>query len=379
MASVHKDSRGRSPFWVACYTDALGRRLKKSTKTTNREKAIKLALQMERAARLAGTGELTEIRARELLSELLASISDGRESIRVQSTESFLASWIAGKKALLSPGSIWSYEAAVNGFVAHLGPRAQRPLTAVQSADLQGFVTELVRERKAPKTCSIYLKVLRAAFKSAKLQQLIQHNPADAVDLPKGQSAERGTFTPEEIAMLLREASGEWRTVILIGALTGQRLRDCTDLEWSGVDFSGGTITFKVKKRGGDKLVVPMHPQLRERLEEIAGDVPQQYVTPGLAGRGTGGKSGLSGEFSGIMREAGIGAGKAEGTGKRNVALRSFHSLRHTYISALANSGVPEDVRMQLSGHSDAAVHKGYTHTELAVLKTAIGKIPRIG
>src|SRR2546428_1541134 len=34
MPSLRKDSRGRSPFWICCYTSATGQRLQKSTKIT---------------------------------------------------------------------------------------------------------------------------------------------------------------------------------------------------------------------------------------------------------------------------------------------------------------------------------------------------------
>lgn len=379
MASISKDSRGRSPFWVACYTDAAGRRLKKSTKTKDRDTALRMALQLERAARLGGTGELTEMRARELLSDLLEQITDGRESVRVLTVGKFFEDWLAGKKALLSQGSLWSYDAAVNGFVAFLGPRVSRPLDSIQTNDLQEFVTKLRRDRLSPKTVSLYVKVLRSAFKSARLQQLITFNPAEAVALPRGEAAERGTFTEAEVALILGAApTDDWRTIIMLGVFTGQRLRDCTNLEWKGVNFTADTVTFKVLKRGGKKLVVPMHPQLRAHLEGIAGDTAEKYVSPSLANRDTGGKSGLSMKFSRIMHAAGIEAGEAEHAGKRKMSSRSFHSLRHGFVSGLANAGVGEDLRMKLSGHSDRAVHGGYTHHELAALSAAIARLPEV-
>lgn len=378
MASIVKDSKGRSPFWTACYTDAAGRRLKKSTKTKNRDEALRIALQLERAARLAGTGELTEVRARELISELLEQVTDGRESVRVVSTKAFFTGWLASKKALLASGSLFSYEAATTGFLEFLGPRATRPLAAVQTQDLQGFITELVRRDLSPRTCAVYLKVLRSVFKAARLQQLITFNPAEAVELPRGISAERGTFTPAEVSLLVKAATDEWRTVILLGAFTGQRLRDCCNAEWSLVDFTTGTITFRVMKRGGKKLVVPMHPQLRAHLERIAGDTAEKYLAPSLANRSTGGKSGLSMEFAKIMKAAGIEAGEADVSGKRKMASRSFHSLRHGFVSGLANAGVAEDVRMALSGHTTKAVHQGYTHRELATLAEAMAKLPKL-
>lgn len=49
MPSLHK--RKRSPYWVVAYTDAKGRRLKKSTKTTDYAVAQQFALDLEKAVK----------------------------------------------------------------------------------------------------------------------------------------------------------------------------------------------------------------------------------------------------------------------------------------------------------------------------------------
>src|SRR6266513_4572994 len=76
-ACVVKDAKGRSPFWYACYTDPTGRRLKKSTGQTSKSKAMKFAMQMQRAADMANERTLTEERAREIISEIVASVHGG--------------------------------------------------------------------------------------------------------------------------------------------------------------------------------------------------------------------------------------------------------------------------------------------------------------
>jgi hypothetical protein len=42
MASLHQDYRGKTPYWIAAYTDEFGKRRKRSTKKTDREKAEKV-------------------------------------------------------------------------------------------------------------------------------------------------------------------------------------------------------------------------------------------------------------------------------------------------------------------------------------------------
>ena len=56
MASVVK--RKNSKFWTACYTARDGRQLKRSTKTTDKNQAIEIAIELERVERKAKQGEL---------------------------------------------------------------------------------------------------------------------------------------------------------------------------------------------------------------------------------------------------------------------------------------------------------------------------------
>jgi len=54
---------------------------------------------------------------------------------------------------------------------------------------------------------------------------------------------------------------------------------------------------------------------------------------------------------------------------------KTFHSLRHTFVSLMANSGVSQELRKELAGHS-SDVHRIYTHHSPVALKGAIEAIP---
>ena len=85
--------------------------------------------------------------------------------------------------------------------------------------------------------------------------------------------------------------------------------------------------------------------------------------------------------FKRIMAAAGIDAGVAReraGAAGRNVSRLSFHSLRHSFTSQLANAGVPAEVRQQLTGHSDLSSHRIYTHLEVDTLGKAIAALPAL-
>ena len=58
-------------------------------------------------------------------------------------------------------------------------------------------------------------------------------------------------------------------------------------------------------------------------------------------------------------------------------ARRSFHCLRHSFTSWLAEADIQADVRQKLTGHSSSKIHEKYTHHDEA-LNRAIATLPDI-
>jgi hypothetical protein len=70
MASIHKDPRGKSPFFYCAFTLPNGKRCFKSTKLTDRSAAMEFCLRMEDAARKAAAHNFSEEQARKILNEI---------------------------------------------------------------------------------------------------------------------------------------------------------------------------------------------------------------------------------------------------------------------------------------------------------------------
>lgn len=377
MASVHR--RPNSKFFHAAWRSADGTLKLRSTKQTNRAKALAFALECERADKLAGAGTLTEAKAREIVASILERTETG-ETLRSPTSRKFFEEWLAAKEASKTRSTIARYGKTVTEFLGHLGPRADKPLTSLTSGLIESFIAKRLRANLTPYTVALDAKVLRTALNRARRQGLLATNPAEAVELPTGKSVERGVYTPAEVKMLLDAANGEWRTLILVAYYTGQRLSDCVRLAWADVDLSNRTWTLQQGKTG-TRLVVPLHPELATHLETVADlDTPAEFVMPGMAGKGPGGRHGLSESFKAIMRKAGVDHQPvARKVGVRTVSRRSFHALRHSFTSALANAGISPEVRMRRTGHSTDASHRTYTHHEIETLREAVTKLPSLG
>jgi len=331
----------------------------------------------------ATAGELTEEVGRAFVDRLLTATNQDR--LKSETTRDFLKRWLRSKREENAKGTADTYSSTVSLFLQAIGPKADRPIAGITKRDIEGF-RDARKQEVGATTVQGDLRCLKAAFNQATMDGLMPANPASTVKKPPGTAKKRQHFTIEEIGSLLREApSDEWRTMILLGAFSGLRLGDAQRLTWDSVNFDRGTLHFTPQKTERRRLEadldpseeIPMHPALQSHLERLAGDSGGP-ISPTLAKRQLNGKSGLSNTFSGIVRAAGIEAapeGDAQ-MGKRRFNPKTYHSLRHSFVSLMAVEGVSPELRQKLAGHSSEKVHAGYTHHELAQLSEAIGKIP---
>jgi integrase len=360
---------------------------------------LEVCLALERAEGMAAQGTLTETRARELIGEVLERTSG--DSLPFYTTEGWLRDWLRGKEVSKSKNTHLKYSHTIESFIKGVGGRARLNIAAITPKDIESFRDAQIVSGKHPNTVRYLVKQLRIPFNAARRQGIITHNPAESVELPgkakneDGAEAIRDVFAPKQVRALMNaavirergkpvfDAGEEWRGAILYAYFTGARLQDVANVTWSAIDLPAKTITYRAKKTG--KLVtIPIHPELENYLLELAApDSGKAFVFPKLAGRGTGGRSGLSMTFSRIMARAHV-AGEVmhkpkKGGRGRTVRTLTFHSLRHSFNSAMANAGVSQEIRMKLTGHVSAEMNKGYTQHELEPLRAAVRAIPSIG
>jgi integrase len=384
MASLHRDPRGKSPYWYCAFTDANGKRFFKSTKETKHQKALAVAQGWQRAAELGRKGLLTQVQALKVVSEIYERTNN--EPLNSADTTSFLCEWVASKKLSTAPGTARRYSDVVNAFLKHLGDKANRNLSGLTPRDIATFRDLNVNAGKSNKTANMAVKTLRIALNTGRNQGLILTNPADAVELLPEDSVVRKPFTREQMIDLLTVADEEWRGMILLGAYHGLRIGDAAHLTWANVDTQRRSIRYLPQKRKRSQqkqeLEIPMHPDVLDYLLalRVRADKPDAPVFPKLSKKKAKGRTGLSAMFVSLMEKAQIyrepGIKKVSGKG-RQVHMLSFHSFRHTAISQMANSGVSKERRMKLSGHK-SSVHERYTHHELETLRKDVESVPSL-
>lgn len=389
MASIWKHPN--SPYWTACFTDESGRRSKRSTKQTDRRLALKAAEAFEEAAKKARAVELTRAAAVKVLNDLMERTHG--EGLDTRSARQHFADYLAGLQARgTKEASLKRYKPIFEGFLAHLGEaRANARLASVSSQEIESFSHAEMKAGKTAATAGFALKVLNAVFEDARRKAAILHNPVPDVlkrmaHTAKAATEERHPFTDAQVQALLAAADTEWQGMILLAYHTGIRLTDAANLTRANLDgqflrFREAKTAHRKQRASERETVVVMAADLLAYFQAqpvpIKKDAP---LFPSLHGKKSGSAGGLSNSFARLMEKAGVDRGQGQerqGKGRRFSAL-SFHSLRHTMISRLANSDVPEAVAKAMSGHSTDEAHRRYIHLDTEAQAKAVAKAPRL-
>jgi integrase len=388
MASVNKDSRGKSPFWYACFTTAEGVRKRVSTELTDRRAAEKVAEAKQRAEDERRKGTISTQRIVDLLNDTLRSA--GLEQIKTIRVKNWLEDWLKGKRNIRQSSRV-GYEQAVREFLEFLGLRANAPIESITEKDIDAFVDHLRKDGRSASTINkLVRQYLSGAFEKARKLGKIKYNPIAATDPLPNDANVKDVFSAEQVARLVKAAKGtDWEGAILLAYGTGARLQDVCNFKWDSIDTENGILTFKERKTK-KQAVVGLHPDFLDWMTQRSGtDNPDAYLFPTLAEKSGGGCNGLSRQFDALMSRAGVTGrtlregserdDKGKRTGKgRTVRSLSFHSFRHTAASSIFNSEAIKEVQRRVTNHARGGVIDRYTHADLDLIKQAASLIPRL-
>lgn len=377
MSSIHRQPGKR--VWFCAFADAEGKRHFRSTRTRDREQAKLVCQEMERLAKR--DERLNEMTAWQAISSTVENILESRgKKLPTATVRAYFTRWIADKEHTVAPSSFLKYQGVATQFIEFMGPDADKPMAYVSRDNVVRFHRG-VADRSSANTANAYLKILRVVFKRAlEIDHVIPADPTKGVALLAKEDYQRQRFTLGEIKAILAVADVRWRAIVLLGLYGGFRFGDIANLLWSNIDTDRWELTVPTRKTGR-LVIVPMADPLREALLQLpAADDPTEYVFPDLAGKRSGW---LSNQFYDLLVMAGLAPKRRHAkakdgrAAKRNLGL-SFHALRTTASSLLADAGVSDAVARDLIGHDSVAVHRVYTRVGMDAKRQAINKLPDV-
>ncbi len=382
MASLRR--LPNSPYWIACISLPDGRRTQRSTGTSDRREAQRIANHFEDASVEGKEGRLTDLRARKTIADIFAIAN--KDSLPSSSIKDFFSSWLKRKELEAGEKTHQRYTAVVAQLLEFIGTRMSRDIAHLDRKELTAFRDGLA-SRVTPSTVNISLKIIRSALTQAKRDGLVDVNEAERVTLLKRiKTFERRPFTLPELKRVLAAANDEWRGMILVGLYTGLRLSNIATLTWANIDLPNQEICIATGKTGR-QIILPLVKPLLRHVEMLpALDDPNAPLFPAaFASRQRSQYTGtLSNQFYRILVAAGLAPRRSHSStgkgrdGKRQLGGLSFHCLRHTATSLLKNAGVSDVVARDIIGHDSAAVNANYTHIDQQTKREALEKLPDV-
>jgi len=170
---------------------------------------------------------------------------------------------------------------------------------------------------------------------------------------------------------MLANAAGWLGVAVALAALAGLRQGEVRALEVRDVNLKQGILEVRwalsenqrVAPKSGDERAFPIGGPLAEVLTQaVRGKLPAARVVLNQNGRTP-------------SRQAVLSALK-EVQRRHSLPPRSFHSLRHYFLTALVRGGANLEAVRELAGHSKLLTTQRYLHASGADLRDAMSKLP---
>ena len=378
----------RGTVWLARWTDKNGRQHSRSTGESDRAKAEdKLRLFASEA--IADTIE--EAKARAVIqyegrrAEEAAFLARQKEATPALSLaegwEAFLDSPNPDDRrrrkptAKASPAALRMLECQYGVFTRWIADTYGGEVTEMRqiTPEVARAFCETIRTTRSATTFNKYVALLTRVWRhiaaNPALDARLTCNPFEGIDTEAQREHVREPITEAQFREILKHVSGEMKTLFLLGYEAGMRMGDAACLDWRDVDLDARRIVYtprKTESKAGTMATPPIPARLFAALSRTPPADREGYVLPGIADRYLNGRQRrLVEEVQGILAESGIETKGETADGEaraRRAVDYGFHSLRHGYISNLANGGTPLDLAKKFAGHVSEEMSARYFH-----------------
>lgn len=255
-------------------------------------------------------------------------------------------------------------------------------IKAVGDIELEYFTVEHAEifqnwllDRFARTTANIYIKTIRPAFRWAMRHHWLEKD-VFAIPLSKPSKRKMRIYEPSEFkAMLDVAADNMWRARLLLAKTCGLRRSEVLNLTTSDIDYDRGLIYVQPKQetrtcwawetKDRECRALPLLDSVAEVLIKRQDELPEGYpylmITDirywHIQQKRRQGKlsqrirlcpdENFNTPFQKILRRA-------------RVAHGTFHDLRKTYLTEMAESGLPLHWLQKLAGHSNSQTTMNY-------------------
>ena len=335
----------KSPFYQVIYF-VDGKRTKISTRTANKKEAEKFLKSFVPKPKVKNI-EPEEPKEKRDLIRLSSFIEEYKTYISNTYSEKYL------KKAVIP------------SFAALQKNIPDMKLDEISTRILDQFISSTNARTKY--CASLYYRTLNAAFNKALVWNYIEVNPFSKIKTPKTPTSLPVFISEAELIQILDKVENQlYKDIFTTAYYTGMRLNELLNMKWDWINFNQNFITIKNSDQFITKTkqerVVPIHSRVEQILKSRFSFSKEKenhfvfYRVPGIK---------LNGEFISKQFKKGVKAAKL------NPKIH-FHTLRHSFASALVQRKVDIYTVQKLLGHNKIQTTQIYSHLQKQNLMEAV-------
>jgi integrase/recombinase XerD len=220
------------------------------------------------------------------------------------------------------------------------------------------FARDLETAGRVRATVTPRLSTIAGLYKYAVEEDLLAHSPAAHVRRPRLDYESHATgLDRNEVGALLVAAglgaAAEHALVSLL-ALNGLRVSEATGADIEALDTERGHRTLAITRKGGKRTVIPLAPRTALAIDLAIGERCEGPIFVTAAGKR------LDRHGAGrIVRRVARRAGLAKKIGP--------HTLRHAFITAALDAGVPLRDVQEAASHADPRTTMRYDRARVSL------------
>jgi len=288
-------------------------------------------------------------------------------------------------------------------FKSYISPKlGKRKICDIRSQMIQKLINDLYNAGYSKSRVNIVYVILIGMLRQAQKNQIIIHNPMDAIIFPKfkkKQQSDIRVMTREEQKLFMEYAAGsKYYDFYIIALQTGMRINEILALEWQDIVFPkkeiyvNGTLIYMrdgdgrykdTPKTESSRRAIPILPDIENILKKRR---KQQLENQMLLGKRWKKEKGLENivltyDEGGAFWDTGIRVDIKHIIRRINDANIQFrpitpHTLRHTFATRCVEQGMPLQVLKTILGHSSLAMTADlYSHVLPNVKREEMSKI----
>lgn len=234
-------------------------------------------------------------------------------------------------------------------------------VTAITKSDIHRLVVKMIDAGLAPATIRSIVGQIRTTLELAVDLGIIDRNPTKGVRTPRVNNRREQCLTADQVRAFFEAAQNDPNVIgshkLMLSALTGARSGEVThQCKWDQIDLDTGIWNLTDQKSGRPGKIYLSSPA-KDVIRRMEAFRCNDYVFPGQRGNERSGRA--IRVFRRLCNQAGIPDGFRP------------HDLRHAWVSAGVNAGIPIEIMSQGARHSSVTVTRLYSHAQLENLTAA--------